>query len=747
LTWNQTNSQPSAHDQQLPLLRPELTANEQIYDGQPYWVVKDPISLRYYRFSREEYFIIEQLRHGATLEQLIEAHRNEFNSDLLEKSDIIGFVHNLAARNLLILRQPDRDEILYRTSRRRWRVKLFSQISNFMFFKLPLYDPDKLFDRMIHHVRFFWTRTFLLIYLLLLGLAAILIIRRWNDFSLMFHSYFFTLYNIPMLAVIFFLVKAVHEFGHGLTCKNYGGEVHEMGIMLLVFAPFLYCNITDSWTFTNKVHRLLATAGGILAELMIAALAAILWYYTEPPSFIHAVMFNTVIVCSLSTVLFNANPLLRFDGYYMIMDIIEVPNLRQRSVALIKSFFIRYLLGGHANELPEEHRYRFVFPLYAISAYIYRWFILFAILFMVHAMLKQIRLLWLGRFLVLVSASTMILFPLIKGGINIKKQRESLGISNVRLLSLLAIVVICASVVVFYPFEQHVTLNFILEPARMQWVRTDVAGDLHWMALVQENAWLEAQDDDSPIIVAHLDNPDLIYEEQNLAAQIQQIEFNLAQSRMYLLGTSQIEQLQEHLKTLRRKKAVLQEMIDNLEVAGPAFSGRILSPREQMTYQEGKFLPRGAPLFLFGDTRELTAKVWVPEKTLARIFKTTAVSGSSAEQLGQQTELMLYAFTKEKFHGCVTSVSSHREDNMGQFGEKLALSNKVGGEVITEYDPVTKQEKPIEPVYEVSIKLDSAPAGARPFMSGRCHIACGRSTLYRWGKDSLLRFISPEVRL
>jgi len=110
---------------------------------------------------------------------------------------------------------------------------------------------------------------------------------------------------------------------------------------------------------------------------------------------------------------------------------------------------------------------------------------------------------------------------------------------------------------------------------------------------------------------------------------------------------------------------------------------------------------------------------------------------------------MLYAFPAQKFQGRVTAVSLHREENMGEFGEKMALSSKVGGEVLTEYDPVSKMEKPIEAVYEVTITLepDTILSSSRPYMSGRVRIDCGPSTLYQWSRDSLLRFISPEVWL
>jgi putative peptide zinc metalloprotease protein len=726
-------------DVELPRFRRELQASAQIYDGQPYWVVKDPVALRYFRFNREEYFIIEQLRRGVSLDQLKEAHRREFRGADLTNQEVGQFISSLTTTNLLIVQQAGRDEMLYQASKRRWKVKLISQISNFMFFKIPLYDPDKLFNRMIDHLRFIWTKTFCLFYLAMMALAVVLVMRRWADFSSMFHTTFFTLRNLPMLFIVIWFIKALHELGHGLTCKNYGGECHEMGWLFLVFTPFFYCNVTDSWTFASKARRLLVTAGGIMTELFFAALATIVWYFTEQPGFIHALMFNVIMACSFSTVLFNANPLLKYDGYYFLMDVIEVPNLRQRSSDFMRNLFIRYILGGHPNETPEEHRFKNIFPIYSIAAYVYRWFIMIVILYAVYMIFDKLKLTVFGTLLVSVSALTMLIFPLVRSGVMITRRRAALGISNVRLLLLLALLVTGGALALFWPLEQHVTLNFVLEPARMHWLRSEVPGYLNWAPHVTEGARLESDSDQA--VVAYLDNPQLDYQRIKLDTEIEQVEIQIAQYKLRNLTGSHLEQLQERRDTLNRERQRLDKMIAAQNVTIP-FSGEVLISDRDMQYLRGKFLSTGEPLMLLADTRELVAKVWVPENTWARIFR-------KSDQRGQIAELMLYGFSKNKFTGQVTTVSSHTEDSMGEFGEKMALSNKVGGEVVTEYDPETGMEKPIAAVYEVSIELDAdkLPRSARAFMSGRTRIACGRYTLYQWGRDSLLRFISPEVRL
>ena len=740
-------AQQTPDETPLPRLRRELGATPQIYDGQPYWVIKDTLALRYYRFTQEEYFLLEQLRQGTTLGALKLAHHERFKGALLTNQEVGTFIRQLAEKNLLIPTHARRDEILYQADRRRWRKRLAGNLSNFMFFRLPLWDPDRFLEKLNRRTGFIWSKLFLLGYLVLMGLALGIVIKNWHAYSYMFHENFFTVRNLPLAFASLWLIKAIHEIGHGLICKHYGGEVHEIGFLFMVFTPFLYCNVTDSWTFRRKVHRILVTSGGILTELLIAALATVLWYFTRPPGLLHALAFNLMLVGSVSTVLFNANPLLRYDGYYILMDIIEVPNLRQRASTFVRNGMLR-LLGGNPPEMAEEHRFRTVFPVYAVMTFVYQWFIKVVMIMFVYELLAGLGFTVLGRFLAAASVLTLILQPLKQSGSVLFQQRRQLGLSRVRILLLLALVSLGAVGALFWPIEQHVTLSFILEPARVHWERAGVAGELAWekkagVPLVREN--LQVTPGKAPL--ARLTNPELDYNARALVAKIEETQANLAAVRN-LGQAQQARQLEERLGALREEQRLLNEQIQALATL-PPFAGRVLTADKEMDALEGGFLERGSPMFLLADTSELLAKVWVPEKTWARIFPKPHGREATAAELNQQAQLLLYAFADRPFTGRVTAVSQRREENMGEFEEKLALSNKVGGEVLTEYDPQSGCEKPLEAVYEVTISLDGKelPGSARPYMAGRCQISCGRFTLFAWTRDSLLRLIAPEVRL
>ena len=173
-------------------------------------------------------------------------------------------------------------------------------------------------------------------------------------------------------------MKIIHEFGHGLTAKHFGGEVHEMGILFLVLTPALYCDVTDSWLLPNKWKRIWISAAGIYVECFLASIATFVWWYSKP-GLLNSLSMATMFICSVNTILFNANPLLRYDGYYVMADWLEIPNLRIKSTQFFAYLIQEKVLGLEIpvqSYLPRSRR--FLFVTYAIASYIYRWFVTFA---------------------------------------------------------------------------------------------------------------------------------------------------------------------------------------------------------------------------------------------------------------------------------------------------------------------------------------------------------------------------------
>jgi putative peptide zinc metalloprotease protein len=223
---------------------------------------------------------------------------------------------------------------------------------------------------------------------------------------------FFSPRNLLWMWVTLGIVKVIHEFGHGLSCKAFGGEVHEMGILLLCFSPSLYCNVSDAWTMPGKWRRILISFAGIYVELMVAAIATFVWWNSSS-YVVHQVALSLMVVCSVSTVLFNGNPLLRYDGYHVMADFLEIPNLSQRSGRFLMKTVQEHCLGQEVQPEPYMATGRKVlFVTYAIASYIYRWVVTFGIIWFFYQFLKPYKLGALGGILAVAALSSMVGMPL-----------------------------------------------------------------------------------------------------------------------------------------------------------------------------------------------------------------------------------------------------------------------------------------------------------------------------------------------
>jgi putative peptide zinc metalloprotease protein len=338
-----------------PRLRPDLEIHPQSAKDGPVYVVKDPISGEFYRMREAEYFIARQLDGETSLEQIRGRAEQEFGATLLP-STLADFVKMLYKRHLL--------ETPEAAAGAREGHGFVRGSSLYMRFKL--WDPDSLLNRIVPRVEFLFTRWFLWASSLLILLALGTMIANRYELADEVPS-FLRPESIPFVVVVLFALVSVHEFSHGVACKRYGGRVHEMGFMLLYFQPALYCNVSDAWLFTERRKRLVVAFAGPWIEMFLWALATLVWRFTDPGAAVHGL---TLIVAGSAGVktLLNFNPLMKYDGYYLLSDILDVPNLRTKSFryigALVKGFFGR----PEERALDIEPRLRRIYLWYGLSA-------------------------------------------------------------------------------------------------------------------------------------------------------------------------------------------------------------------------------------------------------------------------------------------------------------------------------------------------------------------------------------------
>jgi len=406
-------------------VRQDLTIEPQKYEGRTFYVIKDPVSLRYYRFKEQEHFLIRLMDGTQTLDDAQKQFENRFRPDRLTLEDLEHFGQQLLTAGLVQNESPQAGKLLFDRRSKRKRSELMQYITNILYIKVPVFDPEKTLTRMLPYLSWMFTTWFMLLSMAIMLWALMLVLTNFQDFRDKLPSYqeFFSFKTIIYMWAALGTVKVIHEFGHGLSCKAFGGEVHEMGFLILCLSPAMYCNVSDAWMLPNKWKRIIISGAGIYVELMIASLATFVWWNTESHPFVNYMALALMVVCSVSTVVFNGNPLMRFDGYYVLADWLEIPNLRERANRYLNRVAQEYCLGIEQQPEPYMEPWRrTLFLVYAIGSYFYRWIITYVILVFLATFLKPYKLEVISQMMAIAALGSMVGWPLYRLGKNINKR-------------------------------------------------------------------------------------------------------------------------------------------------------------------------------------------------------------------------------------------------------------------------------------------------------------------------------------
>nr|GAJ37035.1 hypothetical protein BDOA9_0162530 [Bradyrhizobium sp. DOA9] len=368
-------------------MRPRLRSHARIhrhhFRGQLWYILQDRTSGRLHRFSPEAYLIISLMTGERTVQQIWDIACARLQDDVLTQDEVIRLLGQLHAADVLYGDTPPYFEELSERGRRQRHRKLMMSFMNPLALRIPLLDPDNFLRVTMPLVRPFFSVVGATIYVAFIAYGCILWGQHWPELTANIADRVLATESLFLLAISYPVVKALHELGHAYAIKRYGGHVHEIGVMLLVFMPVPYVDGSDSAAFQDKWQRALVGAAGILVELFLATLAMVLWVNSEEGVF-RALMFSVMLIGGVSTVLFNGNPLLRFDGYYVLSDILEIPNLGSRSNQYLGYLIKRYAFGIADAQSPETATgERFWLFSYSLASFAYRLVVTFAIVVLV----------------------------------------------------------------------------------------------------------------------------------------------------------------------------------------------------------------------------------------------------------------------------------------------------------------------------------------------------------------------------
>lgn len=384
-----------------PRLRSAVQVFRQHFRGRMWHVLQDPGSNQFHRLSGPAYHFIALLDGRRKVAEVWDICNEDLGDDAPTQGEVIRLLGQLYSSNLLTAEISPDTQGLFSRYKKRVSREVKGYLTNLLFIRVPIFDPDHLLDAWVKVFGLLFSKVGLICWLALLCVGGYFALINWQELGAQSMN-ILNPDHLWMLGLSFIAIKAVHEFGHAFACKKFGqygggGEVHVMGIMFLVFMPLPYVDATSATAFRSKWHRVIVGAGGMFSELAVAAIAAIVWGSVGDGT-VRVIAYNFMFIASVMTLLFNANPLLRYDGYFILADILEIPNLSQRAKQYLQFLVKKYVWSVRNLQNPAHtNGERFWFVIYGIASSIYRVFILVMILlFLSNRLPEQLKVLAVG---------------------------------------------------------------------------------------------------------------------------------------------------------------------------------------------------------------------------------------------------------------------------------------------------------------------------------------------------------------
>ena len=581
-------------------LRVDLIIHKQYFKNDEYFVIKDPLALTYFRLRPEDAFIINLLDGKRNLKAIAEEYYQQYPNSTHKLEDIGSFIQQLGIGGLLnINARRFVDYARQKPARPNSLLKLWMMsMQKLIFLKVPLIDPSPWLGKVTAKITFVWSHWFVGTCLAFFAWTIFwLILNReafaHNDINFLSPANLFLLW----LSIIF--VKTCHEFGHATTCRHFGGEVHEIGVCLICFTPCGYVDASDAYMMKHKRHKIYTTLAGVFTEFIIASLCAYAWLYLSP-GLLKNIAFNLMFVASINTIFFNMNPLMRFDGYYVVSDLADIPNLRTKSINYC-SYRIQQFLFGIRNTFQErlfdlQTNGRF-FIIYAISAFLYMGFIIYSLSQIFAHVLSPYGLGEFGLSLGVFAQISFIGFPIAKVLSDVFNPEAASHIIKVestknRLIFIGLSLLVIFLVIAFLPSRYNINRQGIVLYSQSEIIATRTGG-LVQDVFVKTGDWVEEGE-----VVIRLKNPSL---ESDLA--IAQVDFELAKLSYGALQNESSWETTRHM-------------------AGAAAALEVAETHYRRVLEEAEDLELKAPIagyVLTTDVHQFIGKYIVPRQALMRV--------------------------------------------------------------------------------------------------------------------------------
>ena len=674
-------------------LRADVVVQRQRFRGERWIVLQHPFASRFFRLRPAAYEFVARLSPQKTVQEAWLECVNRYPDEAPGQEAVIQLLSQLYFANLLHYQHAQDSAQLFQRHQKRRQREIAARFLNLMFMRFPLLDPDRFLVRTLPVVGKAISWAGAAVWFVVVALALKVIADNFSSLRLQGEGVLAP-GNLPLLYVALVGIKTLHEFGHAYFCRKFGGEVHVMGVMLMIFTPIPYVDASSSAGFRSRWQRVLVGAAGMIVEVFVAALATFVWAKSGA-GVVHSLAYNVMFIASVSTVIFNANPLLRFDGYYILSDWLEIPNLAQRASGQLRHLWEHYVYGVKASESPAHSRREAGWlTFYAITAGVYRVLVFSGVLLIVAD-----KFLLLGILMVIACAISWVVVP---AGKLIYYLVASPRLQRVRwratgiTVGLVAAVLVLLAVV---PFPSHFRAPGIVQAQRRMEAVNGVAGKIQAVLAVPGATVTRGQ----PLV--QFSNRELKLELQEATARLEEASARLREALSR--ANADLKPLQSRLDSIRERVAKLKGDEEALTVRS-RYDGIWVAP--YLNDMVGRTLLRGVSLGLVVDPRAFEFVATVAQTDADAAFG-RAVRGEPLAAGGRgHAEVRLRGQAGELLETARWKIVPGGQQRL----PSAALGWMAGGDV-----PVAANEpdKATEAFFEVSAELPAS--GAAALLHGR----------------------------
>ncbi len=591
-------------------LRPSAQISRQYYRGERWYVVRDPAGNQYHRLSDAAYRFVGLLDGSRTVGEAWELVGGQLDDEAPTQPEVIQILSQLHAANLLESDITADSTVLLRRHKMQVKRKMQGRLMNVLFPRIPLWDCDSFLKRWMPVARWLFSPIGAIVWLAVVIAAVVLMIPQWPQFTMDYQEALSIGANpekAAYLFLMFWILKFCHEMGHAFTCRRFGGEVHEMGIMFLVFIPTPYVDASSAWAFPSRWQRMFVGAGGMTVELFLAALASFVYIYTKPgvPFLglpLRELMTDAIMIAGFTTIIFNANPLLRYDGYYMLSDWLEIPNLQQKSKEYLLGLLKRYVFRVKSQQpLPPVGQRVWLF-FYGIASSCYRIFVGVAIILLVAWQVPV-----LGILMALGGVATWIGVPIFKTFKYLALEPELHRKRGRATAFAIACVIAAVTIVGFIKFNVYVDAKGVVEPLALEVLNAPQGGFVKDIR-VHDAQWVKQGD-----VLLVLQDDELEADIKRLQATLRGAQIKAQKS----LNTQDMDQYaldQYSVDTTAKQLADDSVRRDQLTVRAP-IDGQVVAP--DLKFLPNKYVPRGTELCRVQTSDKLVVRSVIEQRDIA----------------------------------------------------------------------------------------------------------------------------------